>query len=88
MQTITKQCSRCKETKAVSEFHKNNRSLDGHHCFCKQCRGTKISSGINPNSSLGISEPYQINSVLRTIAECELNIDSARHILTDRIAKA
>lgn len=32
-----KWCSRCSETKALSDFHKNARSSDGHTHRCKEC---------------------------------------------------
>jgi 5-methylcytosine-specific restriction endonuclease McrA len=34
----TKRCSKCGETKAVSEFHRNSASKDGRQCYCKVCK--------------------------------------------------
>lgn len=30
-------CSRCQETKPLSEFHHNASRRDGHSCYCKAC---------------------------------------------------
>lgn len=35
---MTLTCSKCKETKETSEFHKNKRSTTGFHNQCKICR--------------------------------------------------
>lgn len=36
--TKEKQCSKCKTTKLVSEFHRNRSSADGYKDWCKECR--------------------------------------------------
>jgi hypothetical protein len=36
--TIMKACSKCKEEKPVSEFHRQARSVDGRHPYCKPCK--------------------------------------------------
>jgi hypothetical protein len=33
----TKTCVKCKQEKPVLEFHKNSRSADGLHSYCKEC---------------------------------------------------
>jgi len=33
----TKRCTKCGEEKPITEFHKNVRSKDGLHCYCKEC---------------------------------------------------
>lgn len=33
----TKRCSKCKETKPVSEFYKNRRTKDGLASYCQKC---------------------------------------------------
>jgi len=33
----TKICVKCKQQKFVVEFHKNSRSADGLHSYCKEC---------------------------------------------------
>jgi len=33
----TKVCVKCKQEKPVIEFHKNSRSTDGLHSYCKEC---------------------------------------------------
>lgn len=35
---MTKRCSRCKEIKPDSSFHKNSSRYDGLHHYCKKCR--------------------------------------------------
>lgn len=35
---MKKTCTKCSETKDVSEFHKNKRSADGYQYDCKACR--------------------------------------------------
>lgn len=32
-----KHCIKCKEDKELSEFHKNHKSKDKHHSYCKSC---------------------------------------------------
>lgn len=34
----TKKCSRCGETKPVSEFYRNARISDGYDTYCKECK--------------------------------------------------
>lgn len=36
-----KKCVLCQETKPISEFHKNSRSKDGLHSYCKTCNMLK-----------------------------------------------
>jgi 5-methylcytosine-specific restriction endonuclease McrA len=38
---ITKQCSTCKETKSITEFHKSKKEKDGYRSRCKNCRKLK-----------------------------------------------
>jgi hypothetical protein len=33
----TKVCVKCKQEKSLLEFHKNSRSADGLHSYCKEC---------------------------------------------------
>ncbi|EXI90447.1 MAG: hypothetical protein AW11_00802 [Candidatus Accumulibacter regalis] len=33
----TKVCVKCKQEKPLLEFHKNSRSADGLHSYCKEC---------------------------------------------------
>jgi len=41
-QIITKRCSKCKQIKPLSEFHKNKAAKkDGLTCACKQCKSEK-----------------------------------------------
>lgn len=37
METITKQCTKCKEIKEISLYHKSARSKNGFSCICKEC---------------------------------------------------
>jgi len=34
---VTKRCSKCKQAKSISEFHKNRSKKDGFHHYCKVC---------------------------------------------------
>ncbi len=34
----TKICSKCKQRKYLSKFHKNKRIKDGYHYYCKGCK--------------------------------------------------
>lgn len=34
----TKRCTKCKQVKSFSEFHKNKTKKDGHYFRCKQCQ--------------------------------------------------
>lgn len=40
----TKTCARCNEAKQMSEFHKNSRSRDGLHSYCKACNKAKAAA--------------------------------------------
>lgn len=41
METLpSKTCSKCKQVKPLSEFHKDARSKDGVHSWCRECRCT------------------------------------------------
>ena len=33
----TKICVKCKQEKSVADFHRNARSSDGLHSYCKEC---------------------------------------------------
>jgi hypothetical protein len=33
-----KECTKCKEPKQLTEFHKSKRNPDGLECNCKACR--------------------------------------------------
>ena len=35
---VTKQCSKCKQTKPLSEFYKHPSAKDGHFGSCKECK--------------------------------------------------
>lgn len=34
---MSKQCSKCFHTYSTEDFHRNARSADGRHCWCKYC---------------------------------------------------
>lgn len=38
LQKEDKVCSKCQLQKPQSRFHKNSKSRDGLHCYCKECR--------------------------------------------------
>ncbi|MBW2086696.1 MAG: hypothetical protein JRI54_11825 [Deltaproteobacteria bacterium] len=40
----TKVCTRCGEAKPLSEFHRNARSKDGLHSYCKRCNKEKAAA--------------------------------------------
>lgn len=40
----TKVCARCGEEKPFSEYHKNSRSQDGLHSYCKTCNKEKAAA--------------------------------------------
>ncbi|MFW6184033.1 MAG: HNH endonuclease [Chloroflexota bacterium] len=37
MSSILRTCPKCKETKPLSEYHKNKQRKNGHACYCKTC---------------------------------------------------
>ena len=37
---MTKRCSKCKQVKNLDDFHRCNKSLDGRHYICKECKKT------------------------------------------------
>ena len=39
---ISKRCSKCKETKPLSEFHKDTSKKDGHRFYCKMCQRDSV----------------------------------------------
>ena len=44
-----KECSKCKETKPRSEFHKQKRTRDGLQCYCKECKNLVHRAWIKQN---------------------------------------
>lgn len=34
---MNKKCSKCRETKSLSDFSTNKGSIDGKHAYCKPC---------------------------------------------------
>ena len=42
MTTQTKTCTKCKETKLVSEFHRDKHTTDGYSVYCRMCGRKKI----------------------------------------------
>jgi hypothetical protein len=53
-----KQCSRCRQTKPLSEFHRNAKSSDGHKYECKRCR-------------LGLDDPERRAALMNRSRELE-----------------
>lgn len=35
---ITKTCSKCKESKPITDFYKDIKYPDGYFCWCKSCK--------------------------------------------------
>ena len=52
----TKQCSKCSEVKAVSEFHKRASAKDGLAYQCKQCKNMARMDYHNSNRERILSE--------------------------------
>lgn len=55
----SKQCSRCKEVKRLSEFHNSNSMSDGKHSQCKQCRNELIKASTAPSRQREYIYAYQ-----------------------------
>ena len=55
-----KTCSKCKEIKNISEFHKNKQSKDGLKSSCKICRNSENS--ITRNNNKEYFKEYYINN--------------------------
>ena len=46
---ISKCCTRCNETKYVTEFHRSSKSKDGYQSYCKSCMSEKQKEWRNAN---------------------------------------
>ncbi len=57
---VTRQCSRCKEEKPITEFYKYSKSRDGLQYFCKKCRTVSRKTGVNGEPLL-YREIYKIS---------------------------
>jgi len=51
--TTTKTCSKCGETKALTDFHRERRNKDGHAQQCKPCRCANTKAWRNGTSPRG-----------------------------------
>ena len=49
---MSKKCSRCKETKPESEFHKHSKRPDGLNTQCKKCRNSYLKNWYKDNKEL------------------------------------
>ena len=60
-----KKCTKCLKTKSAIEFHKNSKSKDGLHTYCKQCNNERASKNHkklyrkNPQKYLKISKEFR-----------------------------
>lgn len=63
MQSATKRCSICRETKPVSDFYKSAQKADGYAYECKACRSVYMAARQknNPAVRLRDKERYQRN---------------------------
>jgi hypothetical protein len=42
VETVSKTCTKCKISKQLELFHKNNRKKDDRRSICKECRRTPV----------------------------------------------
>lgn len=58
---IKKECSKCGEIKTVDCFHKNNQTIDGFRCFCKNCtnKSNRQSYENNKDKRVEYSKQYR-----------------------------
>jgi hypothetical protein len=70
---MTKQCSKCKETKNLEDFHRFRRNKDGRQAWCKKCRtkDQKARYAANP-------EPFREHARARYAANPERHKKYAR----------
>jgi hypothetical protein len=64
MDELTKTCTRCKETKPLSEFGKNNATKDKVHYCCKKCnaKDSKASVAKNPERKATYNHSYSLKN--------------------------
>lgn len=55
-----KQCSRCKQVKPLSEFHKKKRETDGFQPYCKQCNLEAVIQWNKDNPDARLLRDYNI----------------------------
>jgi hypothetical protein len=68
-----KKCSKCKEWKAIDEFHKNKNMIDGLHNWCKKCKkeyNDNYEEIIKENSFFQLDKDY-IHTICKN---CHINI--------------
>ena len=70
--TATKFCSKCQETKPITEYHKNITNKDGLQCWCRTCHYA-VNSQIRKNR-------YQTDPEFRALR----NKNSSDHMPTSK----
>jgi hypothetical protein len=92
----TKHCGKCGEVKPADCFTKDSNSKDGLHINCKDCkrqfenfykknRRIHLPEIDHQNSRSGIDSWQQVDSVLRTMAESQIEIDKERAVCDKRV---
>lgn len=66
-----KQCPKCKETKSLSEFHRNRSKKDKYNIHCKECRVISSMWGSMKNRCYSPNHPYFKNYGGRGITICK-----------------
>ena len=57
-QILSKQCTKCKQTLPLSEFHKNRSTKDGLHSWCKSCEGAYQKAYLQSEKGMAVHRRY------------------------------
>lgn len=68
-----KQCSKCKESKAISEFTKNKTKIDGLNHNCRECQRTYNREHYKQNKKYYISKAQKSDKKQRELLEKQIN---------------
>ena len=56
-------CSKCKESKSITEYHKNIRTLDGLRCICNSCESIEDKHTRYNNKQINANKVFNDNDV-------------------------
>lgn len=73
---MTKQCSKCRETKCTTEFNKQASSKDGFHNYCRVCSKSAF-KGYIPPTKIVVPEDHKYCKTCKTVHNIEMFVVNA-----------